>query len=74
MIIVHESCDTGSLKAHSPKVFTLAAAEHTDYQGDDDDSAEHCQGDYQRLEVHCRQTNEDQVTQEAATGLRSGQL
>lgn len=42
-------------RAHSPKVLTLAAAEHTDQEGDNDNSAEHCQGDYQRLEVHCRQ-------------------
>lgn len=44
------------LTVHSPKVFALAAAEHTDQEGDNDNSTEHRQGDYQRLEVHCRQT------------------
>lgn len=46
----------GHQKAHSPKVLALATAEHADDEGDDDNAAEHCQGDYQRLEVHCSQT------------------
>lgn len=34
------------------EVLTLAAAEQANQKGDDDDSSDHCQGDYQRLEVH----------------------
>lgn len=37
---------------HLPKVLTLAAAEQADQEGDDDYSTNHCQRDYQRLEVH----------------------
>lgn len=42
----------------SPDVFTIAAAEHADQEGDDDDSTENRQSDYQGLEVHCRAKTE----------------
>lgn len=34
------------------KVLTLAAAEQADQESNDDNPTDHCQGDYQRLEVH----------------------
>lgn len=62
---------------HSPKVFALAAAEHTDQEGNDDNSTEHPQGDYQRLEVHCTQTKGNTTAKlfrkHAATSVLSGQ-
>lgn len=47
------------LTAHSPKILTLAAAEQANQEGNDDNSTNHCEGDYQRLEVHCRCTQRD---------------
>lgn len=35
-----------------PDVFTLAAAEEADQEGDDNDSPHHRHGDDQRLKVH----------------------
>ena len=51
------------LSAHVPKILALAAAEQADQGGDDDDPTNHSQGDYQRLEVHCRQTQRGTKTQ-----------
>lgn len=47
------------LTAHSPKILTLAAAEQANQEGNDDNSTNHCEGDYQRLEIHCRCTQRD---------------
>lgn len=49
--------------SHSPKVLTLAAAEQTDQEGDDENTSNHCQGDYQCLEVHYRQRRKHRVMQ-----------
>lgn len=45
---------TQSQTAHLPKVLTLAAAEHADHDSNDENCSKHRQGDYQRLEIHCR--------------------
>lgn len=63
-----------TVKAHSPKVFALAAAEHADDEGDNDHSTENCQGDYQRLEVHCRQTERRSSLSGNRPVLRADQL
>ena len=49
------------LDVHSPNILTLAAAEQTDEEGNDDHPTNHCQGDYQDLEVHY--TKSDRVMQ-----------
>lgn len=64
---------------HSPKVLTLAAAEHADQEGNNDNTTKHRQGDYQGLEVHCRQTQaiSGRVIQETGHNrclVRSGKL
>lgn len=51
------------LSAHLPKVLALAAAEQANQGGNDDNSTNHGQGDYQRLEVHYRRTQWGTKTQ-----------
>lgn len=50
---------------HLPDVLTLAAAEQTDQKGNDKNATNHWQGDYQDLEVHCRQNQSDNVIQKS---------
>ena len=49
-----------------PEVLALAAAEQADEEGDDDDSTDHRQGDYQGLEVHYRQRQKHNVMSTAS--------
>ena len=57
------------LTEHSPKVLALAAAEQTDQEGNDENSTNHCQGDNQRLEVHCGKTHHRVMPESRATYL-----